>query len=290
MAHVEQNQEKKVIVAEDLSSLGSISMGIALPILATFGFTVVPVPTMLLSAQTEGFGKPEILDLHCWWKNSVQSWNKLGNLKLNAGLLGYLGSVEMIKVMQEFLDRDLVGMVVLDPAMADSGKLYAGFDANYVDAMRGLLGKANIVTPNITEAQLLADIKVGHYPTNDELIQLFDALQTVMKPNSQLIITGVHDTETISTVWLVNGHVKRFEQPKVTGHFDGTGDLFAAVLTGCLASNSLLEKSIEVASKVVRSTILKTSRKDQSSHYGLNVGCAINELQKQIEGLGENLE
>lgn len=290
MAHIEQNQEKKLIVAEDLSALGSISMGIALPILATFGFTVVPAPTMLLSAQTEGFGKPETLDLHRWWKSSVQSWNRLNNIRLDAGLLGYLGSVEMIEVMQDFLDKGLAEMVVLDPAMGDSGKLYAGFDVNYVDAMRGLLSKANIVTPNITEAQLLSNIEVGHYPTNDELTQLFDALRTAMKPNSQLVITGVHDTETISTVWLADGHVKRFEQPKVTGHFDGTGDLFAAILTGCLASNNSLEESIETASKVVRSTILKTDRRGQSAHYGLNVGRAINELQKQIEGLGENLE
>ena len=43
--------------------------------------------------------------------------------------------------------------------MADSGKLYTGFDMEYVEAMKELCKSASIILPNITEACLMTGMK-----------------------------------------------------------------------------------------------------------------------------------
>ncbi len=45
--------------------------------------------------------------------------------------------------------------MLIDPAMADHGKMYRGLDQDYVRQMRQLIHRATIITPNLTEAAFL---------------------------------------------------------------------------------------------------------------------------------------
>ena len=72
--------------------------------------------------------------------------------------MGYLGSVAAIEIAEQILSEMLApgGISIVDPAMADHGKLYSGFDEAYAKAMKGLCRKADIILPNITEAAMFA--------------------------------------------------------------------------------------------------------------------------------------
>ncbi len=74
---------------------------------------------------------------------------------------GYLGSGEQIAHVRHIMDTLLVpgGARIVDPAMADNGKLYAGFDAAFVEKMKTLAFSADILLPNITEAALLTGME-----------------------------------------------------------------------------------------------------------------------------------
>ena len=130
---------KRILTIQDISCVGQCSMTVALPILSACGHETCILPTALLSTHTGGFGKPSVVhmgqNLDAFWKH----WKDNG-ITFDAILVGYLGSMEAIEMTSRILAEMLApgGISIVDPAMADHGKLYSGFDQAYADAMKGL--------------------------------------------------------------------------------------------------------------------------------------------------------
>ena len=59
---------------------------------------------------------------------------------VDAFYTGYLGSVEQTELVRRLIHRlkNEKSFVFVDPAMADNGKLYAGFDQHFVQGMAAL--------------------------------------------------------------------------------------------------------------------------------------------------------
>ena len=116
--------------------------------------------------------------------------------------------------------------------MGDHGKLYRGFDQEYVEKMRCLISKADIATPNYTEAKLL----LGE-PLTTSPVATDDAFETARKVQRRfnlrnIVLTGIDSGNGLISIvgceqdggtWMVS----RSKQP---GNYFGTGDLFASVL------------------------------------------------------------
>lgn len=70
---------------------------------------------------------------------------------------GYLASAKQIEYVQDVIKTCIKrnAPVIVDPAMADNGKLYPAFDIDFVSAMKNLCSQADVILPNITEACFL---------------------------------------------------------------------------------------------------------------------------------------
>ena len=149
--------DKRILTVQDLSCLGHCSALVALPVLSAWGHETCLLPTALLSTHT-AFGDPYILQLYGSMPEIVRHWQR-EKLTFDAILIGYLGSVRAIRQVAALVDTLLApgGSCILDPVMADHGKLYRGFDGAYVSAMKELCGRADVLLPNPTEAALLAE-------------------------------------------------------------------------------------------------------------------------------------
>ena len=70
---------------------------------------------------------------------------------------GYLASkqqcVQIAGFIERFSEKDT--LTVVDPAMADNGKLYPAFDSDFPMAMAEVCRRADVILPNITEASFL---------------------------------------------------------------------------------------------------------------------------------------
>ena len=64
-----------------------------------------------------------------------------------------------MEFFQEFRHSD--SLIFVDPAMADGGRLYAGFGPEFPQAMARVCAQADIIVPNLTEALSLIHIFCG---------------------------------------------------------------------------------------------------------------------------------
>lgn len=233
---------KRILTIQDISCVGQCSLTVALPVLSACGHETCVLPTALLSTHTGGFGKPAIVQLSGALPEIVAHWKENG-ITFDLILTGYLGNVCAIQTAIGVVETMLSpgGLCIVDPAMADNGRLYSGFDGAYVQQMKQLCGKAHVILPNLTEAALLSDTPWQEGASDAWANALLERL-----PNERVVLTGVGQTDT-GFALREGGSVRRYAHPRLPGSYSGTGDLFAAAFTGALAAEKGLYESARIA-------------------------------------------
>ena len=163
---------KKVLTVQDISCFGQCSTTVALPILCACGVETAIMPSAILSTHTGGFNGFTFRDLTEDLPKIMEHWVKEG-ISFDAIYTGYLGSKRQIEIVIDLFKNILKsdGIRIVDPAMADNGKLYTGFDTSFVNEMRNLIGFSDIILPNMTEAGLLTDSEIILENQTDEYIK-----------------------------------------------------------------------------------------------------------------------
>lgn len=246
---------KRILTIQDISCIGQCSMTVALPILSACGLECCILPTAVLSTHTGGFGKPALQHLADGMDGIIHHWRSLG-ITFDAVLVGYLGSVKAAEMAGEILDTMLSpgGIGIVDPAMADHGKLYAGFDEAYVQAMKGLCAKADVLLPNITEAAMLAGLP---YRENGEEAWICQCLAALGPPAVVLTGAGLQPGMTGVAVKEKN-QTSFYQHEKIGKNYHGTGDIYAACLTGGLMQGMPLRDAAALAADFTCKCIAQT--------------------------------
>jgi pyridoxine kinase len=131
---------------------------VALPIISACGVETAVLPSAILSTHTGGFTGWTFQDLTKEMLPISEHW-RVADIRFDAFYTGYLGSIEQINMVKHIMDTNGVdgAIRVVDPAMADNGALYPGFNMEFVDAMKDLCAHADVLLPNMTEACMLTD-------------------------------------------------------------------------------------------------------------------------------------
>ncbi len=255
---------KKILTMQDLSCVGQCSLTVALPILSSFGIETCVLPTAVLSNHTM-FKSWSHLDLTGETDNIFREWKNNG-FEFDAFLLGYLGKKELMDVAEKCFDLFSAkgSEIIIDPVFADNGKLYGGFDMEYVAAMRGLLKRADIILPNVTEACFLANIDYRADYDGDFVRLLANELKKLT--DAKIIITGVEFGGKIGEFigGDKGGEILWHELLPVKKH--GTGDIFASVFTAGYLLGKGVRSSCDMAAKFVADCIRTT---DGDHFYGV---------------------
>ena len=266
---------KRVLTLQDYSCLGRCSLTVALPTLSACGVETVGIPTSLLSNHTQ-FPEWSLLDLKDELPTIFAHWDKIG-VRFDAIQTGYLTTAQIPLVEKAIEKYRGDGLVFVDPAMADHGKLYPGFDLTHVEAMRSLVAVADVAKPNVTEAELLTRKKAedGYEALAEEVAAL--GPKTV-------ILTGIERKEgTLSVLLYENKECHWFDIEKLPGVYHGTGDLYCAAALGAFLAKGSWQKAIEIANRFLSEAIRKTIEdKADGLLYGVEFEKAIPSL---IEGL-----
>lgn len=272
-----------VLVAQDLSAVSAISMGVAVPILTAFGQPLAILPTSLLSTQTEGFGQPANADLNTWLPATFAHW-RAQHIQTHGALTGYLGSNAIVDQLTDFMGHQPHQPIVIDPVMGDQGALYPNLATDYPDHMRELIHTASVIVPNLTEATFLTGLTIAPDPDLGQLVPLLDALQHQLPANSHAIITGITVANQQGCAWLNDAHEVQFiGRPTISGHFYGSGDVFAALLTGFLLSGEPLQQAVELATRGTFWALTDTAHAPRDRKYGIvlsSVMAAITHYQQ----------
>lgn len=243
------NPIKKVAAINDLSGFGRAALTTIIPILSIMGIQVCPFPTAILSTHTGGFKDCSFVDLTDTMRGYMKHWKDEG-IEFDCIYCGFLGSTEQVDIVLDFIKdfKNDSNIVVVDPVMGDNGKLYSSMDDNMISKMKELVKKADIITPNITEALYLLgkdDIDINEDQNVKEmLIELSNYGPRIV------IITSVTDYILPNNINVVAYDKKNNEFLKVSTEripidFPGTGDTFTSVLIGNILNGDNLVNAIK---------------------------------------------
>lgn len=272
---------KKILTIQDISCVGQCSLTVALPILSACGLETCILPSAVLSTHTAGFSGFTFRDLTDDMPEIQAHWKK-ENIKFKAIYTGYLGSVKQVGYVQDILNtmgtEDCVRIV--DPAMADNGKLYSIFNDEYVAAMRGLCSSADILIPNITEACFLADVEYRETYDENYVNELLDKLRALGAKT--IVLTGVsYVPEKTGVIIYEKGKIRYYEHDKISKGCHGTGDIYASAFTGALMNDKDVFTAAKIAADYTVKCIINTQG-DADHWYGAKFETALRDLMDMI--------
>ena len=258
---------KRILTIQDISCVGQCSLTVALPVLSVCGHETAVLPSSVLSNHTTGFGGYTFRDLSDDMPDICQQWQK-ENITFSAIYTGYMGSTKQIDntihIMNSVLTEDAVRIV--DPAMADGGSLYPGFDSEFVNYMKKLVEQADYLIPNITEACMLTDTQYTENYDQDFIITICEKLKQLGCKN--IVLTGVsYEEGTTGVATFSDNGYSYYRHNKIGKGIPGTGDLFASVFTGALMNGKTAPESAKAAADFVLECIQLT-HKYENHRYG----------------------
>ena len=256
-----QPNVRRIAAIHDLSGIGRTSLMAVIPILSTMGFNVCPLPTAILSNHSQ-YPDFSFLDLTEEMPRIIDQWEKLG-VTFDAIYTGYMGSPRQIEIVCGFIERFRTAdtLVVVDPVLGDNGHLYSKMTQEMVEEMRRLACRADVLTPNLTEAFALLDRPYKTDCTTEELKDLIAELSE-MGPDT-VIITGVPvpgQSGLTSVIARSKSDLRTWKVtcPYLPAHYPGTGDSFTSVITGSLLQGDSLPIALDRAAQFILQGIRST--------------------------------
>lgn len=271
---------KKILTIQDISCVGQCSLTVALPIISACGVECCVMPSAVLSTHTGGFTGFTFRDLTEDMPKIKDHWVK-ENIKFDAIYTGYLGSTKQIDYVKDIMSavaKDTC-VTVVDPAMADNGKLYTGFDTAFVNEMKKLCACADYILPNMTEAAFLTDTPYEKDMNAEDIMKKLLSLGC-----KNVVLKGIQSEN--STKWgilmHINGEDIYYEHEKLPNSCHGTGDVYASAFVGALMRGVSAERSVKIAANYVMECIKETA-KEENHWYGAKFETSLGKLIAAIE-------
>ena len=272
---------KLILTIQDISCVGQCSLTAALPIISACGVETAILPSAVLSNHTGGFTSWTFRDLTDDMPLIREEWMKQ-NIKFDAFYTGYLGSAKQIAYVKDIFDscgKD-GALRIVDPAMADNGKLYAGFDEAFAKTMGELCSAADIILPNITEACLVTGSEYQEEYGRQYILGLEKKL-AAMGPKT-VVLTGVsYAPDRTGVAVYENGIEHYYEHRRLSKNCHGTGDVFASAFTGAMMRGHSAYEAAKIAADFV--VLCMENTIDDADHwYGVKFEPMLPELIKAL--------
>lgn len=283
---------KKVAVFNDLSGFGKCSLTAAIPVLSALGIGCHPVATAVLTGQS-GYPVHYATDLTDMLPDYEKAWKQNGE-SFDGIYTGYLTGPKQADSIFQFLDtfykKDT--FFLADPVMGDNGKVYGIYSDELLEQMRRLSAKADMVTPNLTEACLLAGVDFSEIDAETDTQRKLEKVEAVgemllsrAEKEQKVIITGikVHEgtQKKVFNLAMDENGVSEFYSGLFERSFSGTGDLFASCMCGLTLNGHTMQKSIEITMDFLLKGIRDAIKEDIPSNDGIPFETYLPDLLKE---------
>ena len=251
-------ENKKVLTIQDISCYGSCSTTVALPVLSAFGIETAILPSAILSTHTSGFKNFTVLDLTEEMPKIINHWIDEG-IKFDAIYTGYIGDIRQFDYILECKERLLNdnGLFIVDPAMADNGKLYPALNQDIVEGMKKIVSVADYIIPNITEACFLTNTSYKEEQDDMFINELIAELYRMGAKH--VILTGVMDDPYSIGATSYDGMQKTTViKEKVEQSYHGTGDIFSSIVVANILNGVDIKTNLDIATDFIIDSIYNT--------------------------------
>lgn len=276
----------RVAAIHDLSGFGRASLAVIIPILSSMGVQVCPLPTAILSTHTGGYEDYSFVDLTDSMAAYMDHWKQL-NLEFDAIYSGFLGSPKQADLVSSFIDDFSANkpLIAVDPVLGDNGKFYSTMDESMTLKMKELIGKADLITPNFTEAAFLLGKPHSSYISEREIKDWLLALSD-MGPE-RVVITSVpneaaHKSTSVMAYNREDGRFWKVACVYIPAYYPGVGDMFAAINVGSLLQGDSLPIAMDRGVQFITAAIRASYGLQYPQREGVQLEKVLNLLNMPV--------
>ena len=274
----------KILTIQDISCFGQCSITVALPVVSAFGIETAILPSAVLSTHTAGFTDFTVRDLTEDLPAIQKHWEKEG-IYFDAIYTGFIASIEQLDYIKDIINSRLKpgGLVFVDPAMADHGEFYNGFDQEFADKMGELCKLGDYILPNTTEACYILHKPWKEEFTREEMLDMANELSQFTKRH--VILKGdTNEKGKLGMIVLdnVESTCEIVYNDKIDYVSHGTGDVFASAFVGSTMRDKSPTQAAQIAGEFTKRAIEKTVG-DENHKYGVKFEQVILELNDLLE-------
>ena len=274
----------KILTIQDISCFGQCSITVALPIVSAFGIETAILPSAVLSTHTSGFTDFTVRDLTEDLPEIRNHWEKEG-IDFDAIYTGFIASIEQLDYIKDIIDSRLKpkGLVFVDPAMADHGEFYNGFDQEFADKMGELCKLGDYILPNTTEACFILHKPWKEEFTREEMLEMANELAAFTK--RYVILKGDTNEEGQLGMIVLDKQESTCEivyNEKIDYVSHGTGDVFASAFVGSTMVGKTPTQAAKIAGEFTKMAIEKTVG-DENHKYGVKFEQVILDLKELLD-------
>lgn len=253
------NTVKRVAAINDMSGFSRCSLTVAMPIISAMGLHCCPLPTAILSNNTEHeeFFFDDYTDK---MESYAGYWRDL-KIKFDCIYTGFLGSEKQIDIVKKFISdfKTEKNIVLIDPVMADNGKIYSTYNAKMCEKMKALTSVADVITPNVTEACILSGTEYKGENISLKNAEIMGG-KIVSHGAKCVVITGIRENENVVNFICTNDFCDFVKIKAAPVYYSGTGDVFASVLCGALTIGKDIMSAVKISSDFVEKCVLYSKK------------------------------
>lgn len=264
----------RVAAVHDLCGYGKCSLGVAIPVLSAAGCDVCPVPTGLFSSHTAfpGFYMHDTTNI---LQDYINAWKGIG-VEIDAIYSGFLGAPEQVDLIRELYAMYPNALRVVDPVMADHGKVYPTYTSELCAAMAELAAGADILTPNLTEAAIIlgepiGDDWAGTDISDEEAHRIVAAL--VAKGAKHVVLKGIQrEGENVirNFVGGIDCETHELSNGYLPYMLHGTGDVYASCLLAAIMAGRTLEEAVRFAGDFTHDAMIVSAKQPNFQERGVS--------------------
>lgn len=264
----------RVAAVHDLCGYGKCSLGVAIPVLSAAGCDVCPVPTGLFSSHTAfpGFYMHDTTNI---LQDYINAWKGIG-VEIDAIYSGFLGAPEQVDLIRELYAMYPNALRVVDPVMADHGKVYPTYTPELCAAMAELAAGADILTPNLTEAAIIlgepiGDDWAGTDISDGEAHRIVAAL--VAKGAKHVVLKGIQrkgENVIRNFVGGIDCETHELSNEYLPYMLHGTGDVYASCLLAAIMAGRTLEEAVRFAGDFTHDAMIVSAKQPNFQERGVS--------------------
>ena len=264
----------RIAAVHDLCGYGKCSLGVAIPVLSAAGCDVCPVPTGLFSSHTAFPGwymhdTTDILD------DYLKAWNGI-NVQIDGVYSGFLGSAEQVRIIRQLYKTYPQALRVVDPVMADHGKVYPTYTPELCEAMADLACEAHILTPNLTEAAIILGQPIGDQWAGPSIsdVEAGNMVEALLAKGAQnVVLKGIkREGENVVRNFMAG---QDMDLVQVSNEYlpymlHGTGDVYASCLMAAVMTGKTLEQAARFAGDFTHDAMIVSSQQPDFRARGVS--------------------
>ena len=263
------NYIPRVAAVHDLCGYGKCSLGVAIPIISAGGCDVCPVPTGIFSSHT-AFPGWYMHDTTAIVSDYLTAWKTI-DVELDAIYSGFLGAPEQVDIIRTLYAEHPKALRVVDPVMADHGKVYPTYTPELCSAMADLACDADILTPNLTEAAIiLGEEWHGTDISDDEAKRMIDAL--LARGAKNVVLKGIQRGDGVIRNFVAGVDTDIYEASNeyLPYMLHGTGDVYCSSLLAAIMAGKTLESAVDFAGKITHDAMIVSAHQPNFEARGVS--------------------